>query len=51
MLMVPKDHPVHRIKKLADDALRDLSPTFDAMYASGWGRWVVLASGSFAAGS
>ncbi len=36
--MVPKDHPVRRIKKLADDALRDLSPTFDAMYASGWGR-------------
>ena len=32
--MVPKDHPVRRIKKLADDALKDLSPTFDAMYAS-----------------
>lgn len=31
--MVPKDHPVRRIKKLADDALRDLSPIFDAMYA------------------
>lgn len=32
--MVPKDHPVRRIKALADEALRELSPTFDAMYAS-----------------
>jgi len=36
--MVPKDHPVRRIKKLADEALAKLSPTFDAMYADGWGR-------------
>ena len=33
--MVPKDHPVRRIKSLTDDALRDLSPTFGAMYADG----------------
>jgi len=32
--MVPRDHPIRRIKKLADDALRDLSPVFDQMYAS-----------------
>lgn len=31
--MVPKDHPLRRIKKLADEALRDLSPVFDEMYA------------------
>lgn len=32
--MVPKEHPVRRIKKLADEALADLSPVFDAMYAN-----------------
>lgn len=32
--MVPRDHPIRRIKKLADDALRELSPVFDEMYAS-----------------
>ena len=31
--MVPADHPIRRIKKLADDALRELSPVFDGMYA------------------
>jgi transposase len=35
--MVPKDHPARRIKKLADEALAELSPVFDAMY-SGTGR-------------
>lgn len=30
---VPRDHPLRDIKKLADRALRELSPTFDAMYA------------------
>src|SRR3954454_11574306 len=31
---VPKGHPLRRIKQLADEALKRLSPTFDAMYAS-----------------
>ena len=30
---VPLDHPLRPIKKLADDALRALSETFDRMYA------------------
>ena len=30
---VPSDHPLRDIKKLADAALRELSPVFDAMYA------------------
>ena len=30
---VPHDHPLRGIKKLADAALRELSPVFDAMYA------------------
>lgn len=34
---VPKDHPLRRIKQIADKALKELSPTFDAMYA-GAGR-------------
>ena len=33
--VVPKDHPARRIKKFADQALGELSPTFDAMYAAG----------------
>lgn len=32
--MVPKDHPARRIKRLADEALADLSPVFERMYAS-----------------
>ena len=32
---VPKKHPIRRIKQLADDVLRTLSPTLDAMYAEG----------------
>src|SRR5713226_4573878 len=35
---VPKGHPLRRIKQLCDDALKKLSPTFDAMYASGGRR-------------
>jgi transposase len=31
---VPESHPLRAIKTLADDALRDLSPVFDAMYAA-----------------
>jgi transposase len=31
---VPTEHPIRAIKKLVDIALKDLSPTFDAMYAS-----------------
>jgi transposase len=31
---VPPDHPLRRIKALADAALRALSPTFDAMYSA-----------------
>jgi transposase len=30
---VPKDHPLRRIKDLADGALATLSPTFDKMYS------------------
>ncbi len=32
---VPQGHPLRAIKKLADEALRKLSPVFDAMYAEG----------------
>ncbi len=35
---VPLDHPLRPIKKLADDALRALSDTFDRMYAQGGRR-------------
>ena len=31
---VPLEHPLRRIKTLADAALRELSPTFDAMYSA-----------------
>src|SRR5215469_5667880 len=31
---VPKDHPLRRIKQLAEEALKKLSPTFEEMYAS-----------------
>jgi transposase len=31
---VPTTHPLRAIKKLADKALEDLSPVFDAMYSS-----------------
>src|SRR5438132_6143979 len=31
---VPSDHPLRRIKALAGAALRELSPTFDAMYSA-----------------
>jgi transposase len=30
---VPSDHPLRAVKRLADAALRELSPVFDAMYA------------------
>ena len=30
---VPADHPLRGIKNLAEGALRQLSPLFDAMYA------------------
>jgi transposase len=33
--MVPHDHPIRGIKKLADEALAQLSPVFDQMYAQG----------------
>lgn len=32
---VPQDHPIRRIKALADAELERLSPQFDAMYAGG----------------
>jgi transposase len=32
--LVPSDHPLRRVKPLADEALRELSPIFDAMYSS-----------------
>ena len=31
---VPQGHPLRAVKKLADEALRKLSPVFDAMYAA-----------------
>ena len=31
---IPKDHPVRRIKQLADAALAELSPVFDEMYSA-----------------
>ena len=31
--LVPKEHPVRRVKALADEALRELSPLFERMYA------------------
>jgi len=33
--MVPAEHPLRRVKALADAALKELSPTFDEMYAAG----------------
>lgn len=33
--MVPAEHPLRRVKALADTALKELSATFDEMYASG----------------
>jgi hypothetical protein len=32
--LVPADHPIRRIKVIVERALRELSPTFDAMYAA-----------------
>lgn len=32
--LVPAEHPVRAIRRLADDALAELSPLFDAMYAA-----------------
>lgn len=32
--VVPKSHPIRRLKALADEVLVDMSPTFDAMYAA-----------------
>lgn len=31
--VVPTDHPLRRVKEIADEVLRELSPQFDAMYA------------------
>ena len=31
--LVPQDHPLRRIRQLADEALSALSEDFDAMYA------------------
>jgi transposase len=31
---VPKEHPLRRIKQLAEAALKELSPIFDAMYST-----------------
>src|SRR5712691_6586203 len=35
---VPKNHPLRRIKKFCEDALKQLSATFDGMYAEGGRR-------------
>lgn len=32
--LVPKNHPLRKVKKLADAALKELSPEFDRMYAA-----------------
>jgi len=32
---IPPDHPLRAVKRLADDALAELSPVFDRMYAAG----------------
>lgn len=32
--MVPERHPLRAVKKLADEALRELQPVFDEMYSS-----------------
>jgi len=32
--LVPKDHPIRRIKVIVEKALAELSPTFDAMYST-----------------
>lgn len=31
--LVPKDHPIRRIRSIVDEVLEELSPRFDAMYA------------------
>ena len=31
--LVPKDHPIRRIRSIVDEVLNELSPQFDAMYA------------------
>ena len=31
---VPADHPLRPVKRLADQALADLSPVFDEMYSA-----------------
>ena len=33
--LVPQEHPIRRIKLLADQVLQELSPTFSRMYAKG----------------
>ena len=35
---VPKEHPLRRVKELADAALTQLSPLFDEMYSEIGGR-------------
>jgi transposase len=35
---VPKDHPLRPLRKLVNEALRELSPRFDAIYAKRMGR-------------
>jgi hypothetical protein len=35
---VPKQHPIRRIKKMADDVLRSLSPTLEASTPKAGGR-------------
>ena len=32
--VVPKDHPIRKIKELCDEILRDMSPLFDRMFGS-----------------
>ena len=31
--LVPQDHPIRRIKPIVDQALKEMSPTFNRMYA------------------
>jgi hypothetical protein len=34
--LVPQDHPIRRIKPIVDQALKEISPTFNRMYADVW---------------
>jgi hypothetical protein len=43
---VPKDHPIRRIKAIADEVLKELSPALDRMYGA-TGRPSIPPAGGF----